>query len=68
MVDVPSAVIGGIVLLNVAALLYGAYLKGALDATEPEEIVDLGEVNAYFRQDAASNALRRDLTDDDGRE
>jgi len=63
MIDLPSAVLGAIALMNVAGVLYAAYLRGQVDATAPDEVVDMGEVDAYQRQTAAMEALKGDLRD-----
>jgi len=61
MIDLPSAVLGAIAISNVAGVLYAAYLRGRIDGTKRDEIVDMGEVDAYQRQAAAMEALEGDL-------
>lgn len=63
MVDPISAVLGAVILFLAAATLWAAYRQGAARATSPDHIVDMQEVNAYYRQVSSNQALQQDVQD-----
>jgi len=55
----PISAIAGVAITGVtASTLYAAYLKGAVDATAPDHIIDAREVENFHAESARAEAIR----------
>lgn len=61
MLDPVSAIAGVSITAVTASTLYAAYLRGARDATAPDHIVDVREVENYHAESARAEAIRESV-------
>ncbi|WP_251327939.1 hypothetical protein [Haloplanus pelagicus] len=61
MLDPVSAVAGVTITGVTASTLYAAYLRGVRDATDPNHIIDVREVENYHAEAARAEAIRESV-------